>query len=253
MIKKILLVLSVMVLFAVGIFAQDGAATAKKETSASTSDAPAKTVAFRPTKEQIKKGQEILIAQKLWDGEATGIYGECRPAIKAYQKANGLEQTGKFDKPTLAKMNIPLTDKQKGMDSGSSSSTSKTASSSTASTSSSSEGPKKPPPFRATKEQITMLQEKLKAAKLFAGEADGERSDELKESIRKYQEANDLKVTGTINAVTLEKMGIALTDKQKENVAAQKAYDFANKDHKDSKDHKDDKKSTDSAEAKDKE
>lgn len=229
MLRKILLVLSVMVLFAVGIYAQDdAAASAKKETSASTSDAPAKPAAFRPTKDQIKKGQEILIAQKLWDGEATGIYGECRPAIKAYQKANGLEQTGKFDKPTLAKMSIPLTDKQKGIASSSGSSSSKASSSS-----SSSEGPKRPGPFQASKEQITALQTKLKEAKLFSGEADGERSDELKEAVKKYQDTNGLKATGGINGATLEKMGIALTDKQKANVAAQKAYDAAHKDSKD--------------------
>ncbi len=228
MLRKILLVLSVMVLLSAGIYAQEDSAATKKETSASANDAPAKPAAFRPTKDQIKKGQEILIKQKLWDGEATGIYGECRPAIKAYQKANGLEQTGKFDKPTLAKMNIPLTDKQKGIASSSGSSSSKASSSS-----SSSEGPKRPGPFQATKEQITSLQSKLKEAKLFSGEADGERSDELKEAVKKYQDANGLKATGGINGATLEKMGIALTDKQKANVAAQKAYDAAHKDSKD--------------------
>jgi len=240
MFKKILLVLSVVALFAAGVYAQDGAATTKKETSASTSDAPAKPAAFRPTKDQIKKGQEILIKQKLWDGEATGIYGECRPAIKAYQKANGLEQTGKFDKPTLAKMNIPLTDKQKGTASSSSSSSSNTSSAST-----SSDGPKRPGPFQATKEQITALQTKLKEAKLFSGDADGERSDELKESVKKYQDANGLKATGGINAATLEKMGIALTDKQKANVAAQKAYDSASKGNKENMDSKESKESVD--------
>jgi len=34
-------------------------------------------------------------------------------------------------------------------------------------------------------------------------------------------------VTGGINAATLEKAGIALTDKQKEQVAQQAAYDAA--------------------------
>ncbi len=220
MYKKILMVLTVFVLLAAGIYAQDGPATTKKDTSAATNDAPAKATAFRPTKDQIMKGQEILIKQKLWDGEATGIYGECRPAIKAYQKANGLDQTGKFDKLTLAKMNIALTDKQKGIDSPSGSSSK---------SSSSSDGPKRPGPFQATKEQITALQTKLKEAKLFSGDADGERSDNLKDAVKKYQDKNGLKATGGINAATLEKMGIALTDKQKVKVAAQKAYDAGKK------------------------
>jgi peptidoglycan hydrolase-like protein with peptidoglycan-binding domain len=231
MLRKILLILSAVFLFSAGTFAQEGPAKDKKEASASTIESATKPAAFRPTKDQIKKGQEILIKQKLWDGEATGIYGECRPAIKAYQKANGLEQNGKFDRPTLAKMNIALTDKQKGIEStsGSHSSTS------------TSDGPKRPAPFQATKDQISALQAKLKEAKLFSGDANGERSDELKDAVKKYQDKNGLKATGGINAATLEKMGIALTDKQKANVAAQKAYDGGkdNKDHKDSKESKD--------------
>jgi hypothetical protein len=35
--------------------------------------------------------------------------------------------------------------------------------------------------------------------------------------LKKYQAANGLSPTGTLNQITLEKMGIALTDKQKEN------------------------------------
>ena len=235
MFKKILLVLSVCVFFAAGICAQDDAAPAKTEKTdktdktASTSETSTKPAAFRPTKDQIRKGQEILIAKKLWDGEATGVYGECRPAIKEYQKANGLDQTGKFDRPTLAKMGIALNDKQKGTGTTSDSkSTTKTTSSSTSKTGS--DGPKRPAPFQANKDQITALQAKLKEAKLFSGAADGERSDELKEAVKKYQGANGLKATGGINAATLEKAGIALTDKQKANVAAQKAYDAGKKD-----------------------
>jgi hypothetical protein len=33
--------------------------------------------------------------------------------------------------------------------------------------------------------------------------------------LRKYQQAEGLKVTGTLNKITLEKMNIALTEKQK--------------------------------------
>lgn len=220
MLKKIMLTLSVCVLFAAGVYAQDDTAkTAKaekteKSVSASETSKPA---AFRPTKDQIKKGQEILIAKKLWDGEATGVYGDCRPAIKEYQKANGLEQNGKFDKPTLAKMGIPLNDKQKGGDSTSST----TKSSSTSSSK---------PIFRATEDQIRALQIKLKEAKLFTGDADGKRSDELKAAVRKYREANGLTAGDGINAATLEKAGIALTDKQKESAAGKKADDKSKED-----------------------
>ena len=51
--------------------------------------------------------------------------------------------------------------------------------------------------------------------------------DALKDAVKKYQESNGLSATGGINAATLGKMGIALTDKQKDQVAAQAAYDAA--------------------------
>ena len=117
-------------------------------------------------------------------------------------------------------MKIVLTDKQNGIDStsGPLSSTSKTTPPSTASTTSTANSPKKPAPFQASKDQIMALQKILKDAKMYSGEANGERSDELKEAVKKYQEANGLKVTGGINAATLEKTGIALTDAQKAQI-----------------------------------
>mgnify|MGYP003580396704 CR=1 FL=1 len=52
---------------------------------------------------------------------------------------------------------------------------------------------------------------------MYAGEETGKLDDATREALKKYQEANGLKVTGTLNQATLEKMGIALTDRQKEH------------------------------------
>jgi hypothetical protein len=54
---------------------------------------------------------------------------------------------------------------------------------------------------------------------MYSGEATGKLDDPTRESLKKYQAANGLKVTGTLNQATIEKMGIALTDKQKEAAA----------------------------------
>ncbi len=231
MLKKFLLLTA-------ACFVLSGAALGQGTTgtsAAASTEKPAKPPAFRATKDQIKQGQQILISNKLYTGEATGVYGDSRPAIKAYQKANGLEENGKFDRATLEKMGIALTDKQKQTPATSGAfvapgdvagmKVKKTEKAPAAK--STADGPKRPAPFQANKDQITALQNKLKEAKLFMGEADGERSDALKEAIKKYQEANGLKATGGVNAATLEKAGIALTDKQKEQVAAQAAYDAA--------------------------
>jgi peptidoglycan hydrolase-like protein with peptidoglycan-binding domain len=74
---------------------------------------------------------------------------------------------------------------------------------------------KRGPIFRATKEQINQAQALLKARGFYAGEQLGKLDDATREGLRKYQQAEGLKVTGTLNKVTLEKMNITLTDKQK--------------------------------------
>jgi peptidoglycan hydrolase-like protein with peptidoglycan-binding domain len=77
------------------------------------------------------------------------------------------------------------------------------------------QGPKRGPVFRATKEQINQAQALLKARGLYGGEQLGKLDDATREGLRKYQQAEGLKVTGTLNKVTLEKMNITLTEKQK--------------------------------------
>lgn len=74
---------------------------------------------------------------------------------------------------------------------------------------------KRGPIFRATKEQINQAQALLKTRGFYAGEPLGKLDDATREGLRKYQQAEGLKVTGTLNKITLEKMNIALTEKQK--------------------------------------
>lgn len=69
--------------------------------------------------------------------------------------------------------------------------------------------------FRPTKTQITAAQEKLKAAGMYSGVADGKYNDDFRASLKNYQEANELEKNGKLDEATLVKMGIALTDSQK--------------------------------------
>ena len=80
---------------------------------------------------------------------------------------------------------------------------------------------KRGPVFRATKEQIKQAQEILKQRNFYAGDATGKLDTPTRDGLKKYQEAEGLKVTGTLNAATLQKMNVTLTDKQKAWVAAQ--------------------------------
>ena len=77
------------------------------------------------------------------------------------------------------------------------------------------QGAKRGPVFRATKEQINQAQAILKARGFYGGEQIGKLDDATREGLRKYQQAEGLRVTGTLNKITLEKMNIALTEKQK--------------------------------------
>jgi peptidoglycan hydrolase-like protein with peptidoglycan-binding domain len=71
------------------------------------------------------------------------------------------------------------------------------------------------PIFRANADQIKQAQTLLKQRSFYSGEQTGKLDSATREGLKKYQQAESLKVTGTLNKVTLEKMGIVLTDKQK--------------------------------------
>ncbi|MEP6900348.1 MAG: peptidoglycan-binding domain-containing protein [Actinomycetota bacterium] len=134
-----------------------------------------------------------------------------RAEIEKYQSANGLKATGTLNRATLEKMSITLTDKQKEIpvdpDSLATTDGDKTTKT------------KRGPVFRATKEQIIAAQKLLKEKSLYTGEANGSLDTATRAALKAYQEGNGLKGTGTLNQVTLEKMSITLTDKQKENTA----------------------------------
>ena len=92
-----------------------------------------------------------------------------------------------------------------------------TNSSTTSTGSSSATKPKVPrkPIFRASKDQIKQAQKILKDRGFYAGEETGKLDPDTRAGLKKYQAAETIKVTGTLNKVTLEKMGVVLTDKQK--------------------------------------
>lgn len=88
-------------------------------------------------------------------------------------------------------------------------------STSTSTRSTTKQGVKRGPVFRATKDQINQAQAILKQRGFYAGEQIGKLDDATRDGLRKYQQAEGLKVTGTLNKITLEKMNITLTEKQK--------------------------------------
>ena len=202
--KKTILMIFVFVLFGVSVNAQT--TPSASPTPNATSDAKPKRKNFRANKEQIVQAQKMLKV-----AESGKMDKETKAAVKMYQGENGLRKSGSLNRATLEKMNVTLTDAQKEIPIPASSYvTVKTAAAD------STEPKKRGPVFRATKEQIMETQMKLKTGGMYAGEQTGKLDDATREGIKKFQEANGVKVTGTLNRATLEKMGVALTDKQKE-------------------------------------
>src|SRR5688572_29982792 len=243
--KTLFSILFVVTMLSFGAFAQPSTSPTAATTEAKAPEKAKKPGVFRPTKGQISEVQTILKTKKLYAGEASGKYNDdTRTAIKSFQKDNGLKDTGALNRATLEKFGVALTDSQKLIPISESSYASvetktsapktesrepNTAMKTAAAPAPASSKPKKPAPFRASEEQIKAAQKILIDGKMYIGEQSGKLDDPTRDGLKKYQEANKLKVTGTLNAVTLEKMGIALTDAQKANVAAQTEYDAANK------------------------
>ncbi|GIU82749.1 MAG: hypothetical protein D6687_05510 [Acidobacteria bacterium] len=204
MVKRFLIAMAVVLSLSLFGFAQEQAPSetskgAKQEKTEKKKRGPV----FRATKEQ------IIEVQKKLNVPQTGKMDEAtRAAVKKYQSENGLRPTGGLNRATLEKMGVELTEKQKQIPVDP-----KSYASSEQKT-----GTKRGPVFRATKEQIEQAQKMLKEKGYYKGEATGKLDKDTREAIKKFQEASGIKQTGTLNAETLEKMGIQLTDKQKEIV-----------------------------------
>jgi peptidoglycan hydrolase-like protein with peptidoglycan-binding domain len=210
--KTVFLLMAAFLIFASSVFAQSSSAAPSSTATSSTTSSTKKSAIFRPTKDQITQVQKILKDKKLYTGEATGKYDDgTRNGIKSFQKDNGLKETGTLNRATLEKFGVELTDAQKAIPASPNSfakpdepkTTTKTEKTSTKTI------------FRATSDQVKAAQKALKDKSMYSGEQSGKLDDATRDGLKKYQDANGLKVTGTLNQATLEKMGIALTDKQK--------------------------------------
>ena len=198
--KKLFLIVLTTFSLSLAVFAQ----TTKTPTG--NAETEKKTPVFRANKEQ------NTAAQKMLKTAETGKMDDAfREAVKKYQADNGLKATGALNRATLEKMNIALTDKQKEIP---------VSPNSFATGDSSGEKKKRGPVFRATKDQITEAQKRLKEKGIYTGETTGSLDPATRASLKTFQEANGMNGTGTLKQATLEKMGIALTDKQKENAQA---------------------------------
>lgn len=223
MLRSYLLLIAASLFLASSVLGQNSSAPTSSgpSTSASTSTSKRPPV-FRPTKDQISQVQKMLKDKKLYTAEPSGKYDDAtRAGIKSFQKDNGLKETGTLNRATLEKFGVELTDAQKAIPASPNSyakpdeSTKTKTEPKTEKTAAKSENSAKSTIFRATPDQVKAAQKALKDKSMYSGEQTGKLDDATRDGLKKYQDANGLKVTGTLNQATLEKMGIGLTDKQK--------------------------------------
>ena len=162
---------------------------------------PAGKQVFRANKDQ------TIMAQKMLKVAPTGkIDTVTRDALKKFQEEKELKVTGALDRATMQKLGIGLTTAQREISESPVEAT---------------EPKTEPAPdtetFAATKEQIMQAQKLLKDGGFYSGTATGTVNPATREALKKYQKANDLEDTGTVNQITLEKMDIQLTAKHKGN------------------------------------
>lgn len=189
--KKVLLCLFILFSLCVLINAQP------TTTSTQTSDTKTKKPVFRANKDQVLQAQKILKV-----AETGKLSKEDKVVLKTYQKENGLKANGSLNRATLEKMGITLTAKQQEIPVDPNSFAKVKSTESTLKT--------KKPVFKASKEQVIEAQKIIKVSET------GKLSKDDREALKKYQSENGIKATGTLNKITLEKMGITLTEKQKE-------------------------------------
>lgn len=200
--------LLIFVVFVCAFSIQAQTSTNNSASSSSTTETKEKKKVFRANKDQITQAQKMLKEKGKYAGAEDGRYNnDFRSSVKEFQGENGLRKSGSLNRATLEKMGIALTDAQMGIpvnpdDLASADDSKKTP-------------VKRGPIFRATKDQVTEVQTKLKTGGMYSGEATGKLDDATREGIKKWQTENGVKVTGTLNKETLEKMGIELTEKQK--------------------------------------
>ena len=202
--KKSFFLFVVMLFLSLAVSAQTNTTTQTTNTTETKTETKKKPPIFRATKDQIMQAQKMLKA-----AETGKMDDDFRVALKKYQSENGLKATGTLNRATLEKMNIALTDKQKEIPVS-------PGSYATTDDKKSTETKKRAPVFRANKDQIMQAQKMLKDKGMYAGEQTGKLDDATRDGLKKFQTENKIKATGTLNKETLEKMGIALTDKQKE-------------------------------------
>ena len=137
----------------------------------------------------VRRVQKRLIALGYLEGSADGSFGNMtKNAVMAFQKNNGLSQTGRVNSSTLDRLN------SSGARRAGSSGSSSSASGGTCQPGDNGDAVRK-----VQKRLITL-------GYLSSGGADGDYGNKTKNAVKAFQQRNGLNVTGSVNSNTLAKL-----------------------------------------------
>ena len=164
----------------------DSSSSGKSSSSSSSSS----TCSVGDSGVAVKAVQKKLKSLGYYSGSVDGDYGAgTKKAVMAFQKANGLKQTGNVNSATLKKMNSAGSSSGKKSSSGSSSG--------------SAGDPCSPGDSGAA---VRAVQKKLKSLGFYTGDVDGDYGNGTKNAVKAFQRANGLTANGVANSKTIAKM-----------------------------------------------
>ena len=170
-----------------GFVSQKYISKSSSSSSASSSSGSVRTCSVGDKGSDVKAVQERLKDLGYYSGSVDGDYGNgTKKAVKAFQKAKGLKQTGNVNSATADALN------------GGGSSSSSSSSSSGSSLKTCSPGDKG--------DAVKTLQRKLKDLGYYSGSIDGDYGNGTKSAVKAFQKANGLTANGTANSKTISKL-----------------------------------------------
>ena len=168
-----------------------GSSSSQKTTTKKTESSDG-TCSVGDKGEAVKTVQRKLKNLGYYSGSIDGDYGNgTKKAVLAFQKKNGLKQTGNVNSATLKKLKSGDA-KKAGSSSGDSG---KKSSSSDGTCSVGDKG-----------SAVRSVQKRLKKLGYLDGEVDGDYGNGTKKAVLAFQKRNGLKQTGSVNSATLKKL-----------------------------------------------
>lgn len=153
----------------------------------------------------VRQVQEALRQQGHDPGAVDGDWGEgTARAVRDFQRAQGMDATGRLDLRTLAALNIDFAQQggQQGQQQGTQ------AQSQQGGQSQQQSGGEGSVPIHVTQSDVRQIQQKLSQQGAYQGQVDGQWGEDTANAVREFQRQQNIAPTGRLDMRTISAMGI---------------------------------------------